>query len=166
MLLSIFNYSVKKLLNLESSFLITDTSWKNKTAIILTETFIIVINLSKTCLQAQSFFIVWNEKQIFAFLGTGSLLPRIQNLYKKNFKKTLWPLFMDGIQLPQGYSHFEEAVYFLLFSSPEISGTHFIHLATMKGWVNLGATLWFWTRDPWIGNPAPQALGHCSIKLN
>ena len=32
-------------------------------------------------------------------------------------KKTLWPLFMDGVQLPQGYSHFEEAVYFLPFSS-------------------------------------------------
>ena len=27
------------------------------------------------------------------------------------------PFFMDGIQLPQGYSHFEEAVYFLPFSS-------------------------------------------------
>ena len=26
-------------------------------------------------------------------------------------KKTLWPLFMDGVQLPQGYSHFEEAVH-------------------------------------------------------
>ena len=34
-------------------------------------------------------------------------------------KKTLWPLFMDGVQLPQGYSHFEEAVYFLPFSSQE-----------------------------------------------
>ena len=33
-------------------------------------------------------------------------------------KKTLWPLFiMDGVQLPQGYSHFEEAVHFLPFSS-------------------------------------------------
>ena len=32
-------------------------------------------------------------------------------------KKTLWPLFMYGVQLPQGYSHFEEAVYFLPFSS-------------------------------------------------
>ena len=29
-------------------------------------------------------------------------------------KKTLWPLFMDGVQL---YSHFEEAVHFLPFSS-------------------------------------------------
>ena len=32
-------------------------------------------------------------------------------------KKALWPLFMDGVQLPQGYSHFEEAVYFLPLSS-------------------------------------------------
>ena len=32
-------------------------------------------------------------------------------------KKTLWPLFMDGVQLPQGLSHFEEAVYFLPLSS-------------------------------------------------
>ena len=34
--------------------------------------------------------------------------------YWKNFfflkKTTLWPLFMDGVQLPQGYIHFEEAV--------------------------------------------------------
>ena len=32
-------------------------------------------------------------------------------------KKTLRPLFMDGVQLPQGYCHFEEAVYFLPLSS-------------------------------------------------
>ena len=30
--------------------------------------------------------------------------------FKKNF---MAPFFMDGVQLPQGYSHFEEAVYFL-----------------------------------------------------
>ena len=35
---------------------------------------------------------------------------------KKTFK-TLWPLFMDRVQLLQGYSHFEEAVYFLPLSS-------------------------------------------------
>ena len=34
--------------------------------------------------------------------------------------KTLWPLFIDGVELPQGYSHFEEAVYFLLFSSQKV----------------------------------------------
>ena len=93
---SIFNYSVKKLSNLESSFLIIDTSWKNKTPKISTKTFRMVIYLSKTFLETQSFFIVWNEKQmIFAFSGTWSregkllnlkglakLLPRIQKLYQ------------------------------------------------------------------------------------
>ena len=41
----------------------------------------------------------------------------------------------------------------LLFTTkfPEIPGTHFIELGRMKGWVDLGATQWFWTRDPWIG---------------
>ena len=32
-------------------------------------------------------------------------------------KKTLWPLFMGGVQLPQGYTYFEEIVYFLRLSS-------------------------------------------------
>ena len=43
----------------------------------------------------------------------------------------------------------------LLFAtkSPEIPGTHFIDLRRMKGWVDLGATQWFWTQDPWIRNP-------------
>ena len=38
---------------------------------------------------------------------------------------------------------------------PEIPGTHFIDLGRMNGWVDLGDTQWFWTRDPWIGNPVP-----------
>ena len=79
----------------------------------------------------------------------------LKSLLLKEEKKTLWPFFMDGVQLPQGYSYFEEAVYFLPFSFLEIPGTHFIDLGRMKGWVHLGATQWFWTRDPWIGNPAP-----------
>ena len=45
---------------------------------------------------------------------------------------------------------------------PEISGTHFINLERIKGWVNLGATRWFWTQDPWIVNPVPWQLYHCS----
>ena len=28
----------------------------------------------------------------------------------------------------------------------------------MKGWVDLVATQWFWTRDPWIGNTASSPL--------
>ena len=45
----------------------------------------------------------------------------------------------------------------LLFTTKlqEIPGTHFINLRRMKGWVNLGATQWFWTQDPWIGNQVP-----------
>ena len=43
-------------------------------------------------------------------------LRTVKNVIRQK-KKTLWPLFMDGVQLPQGYSHFEEAVYFLPLSS-------------------------------------------------
>ena len=42
--------------------------------------------------------------------------PELLNL-KTLKKKTLWPLFMDRVQLPQGLSHFEEVVYFLPLSS-------------------------------------------------
>ena len=38
---------------------------------------------------------------------------------------------------------------------PRYSGTHFIDLGRMKGWVDLGATQWFWSRDSWIRSPAP-----------
>ena len=63
---------------------------------------------------------------------------------------------MDVVQLPpkaieslQGDS--------LLFTTtfPEIPATHLTDLGKMKDWVNFGATQWFWTRDLWIGNPAP-----------
>ena len=55
--------------------------------------------------------------------------------------------------------------FFSLTKFPEIPGIHFIDLGRMKGWVNLGATQWSSTQDPKIGNPAPQPLSHCSIKL-
>ena len=48
----------------------------------------------------------------------------------KKTLKTLWPLFMDGVQLPQGYSHFEEAVYFLPFSSQKFL---VLNLSTSEG---------------------------------
>ena len=38
---------------------------------------------------------------------------------------------MDGVQLPQGYSHFEEAVYFLPLSSQKFL---VLILSTLKGW--------------------------------
>ena len=72
---------------------------------------------------------------------------------KINKKKSLWPLFTDGsitsrLEPLRGGS--------LLFTTkfPEIHGTHFTNLGRMKGWVELGVTWWFWTGEPWIGNPA------------
>ena len=55
----------------------------------------------------------------------------------------------------------------LLFTTEflESPGTRFINLGRMKGWVNLGATQWIWTRDPWIGNPEPWPVGHYSLLL-
>ena len=38
---------------------------------------------------------------------------------------------MDGVQLPQGYSHFEEAVYFLPFSSQKFL---VLILSISEGW--------------------------------
>ena len=38
---------------------------------------------------------------------------------------------MDGVQLPQGYSHFEEAVHFLLLSSQKFL---VLILSTSEGW--------------------------------
>ena len=39
---------------------------------------------------------------------------------------------MDGIQLPQGYSHFKEAVYFLPLSSQKFL---VLILSTSEGWM-------------------------------
>ena len=37
----------------------------------------------------------------------------------------------------------------------KIPDTDLIDIGSIKGWLSLGATQWFWTRDPEIGNPAP-----------
>ena len=53
----------------------------------------------------------------------------------------------------------------LLFTNkfPAISGTHFTHLGRMKGWVDLGATQWFFEHGtPGLGI---QRLDHLAIKL-
>ena len=46
-------------------------------------------------------------------------------------KKTLWHHFMDGVQLPQGQSHFEEAIHFLPLSSQKFL---VLTLSTLEGW--------------------------------
>ena len=50
-------------------------------------------------------------KKIMKKVPTPSTLPII-TCCKRVQKKTLWPLFMDGVQLPQGKSHLEKEAYF------------------------------------------------------
>ena len=51
--------------------------------------------------------------------------------------KKLWPLFMDRIQLPQGYRALREGSLLFTTEFSEIPGTHLINLRNMKSWVNL-----------------------------
>ena len=95
-MLHIFNYSVKKLSNLEWSFSMIDSTWKNKTPIRWIKTFRMVINLSKFFLQNQLFLIVWNQKQMPFFLGkVGSRETKLLN-FKRSTKtftqdtKAIW----------------------------------------------------------------------------
>ena len=59
---------MKKRLNLEWSLKNIKNTVKNKTCIILTETFKIVIHLPKTFIETQSFFIIWNQKHMIFVL--------------------------------------------------------------------------------------------------
>ena len=61
---------------------------------------------------------------------------------------------MDGVQLAQGYKATSRRQFTF----------YLIDLGKMKDLVDLGATLWFGTWNPWIGNPAPSSLSHCSMK--
>ena len=56
---------------------------------------------------------------------------RIQIHITRKLKKTLWPLFMDEVQLSQGYNHFKKAVYFLLLSSQKYLE---LLLSNSEGW--------------------------------
>ena len=74
--------------------------------------------------------------------------------FKKNFMAPFygWGSTTSRLQPLRGGS--------LLFTIqfPGISGTHFIDLGRMKGWVNLGTTQWFWTWDPF--------MFHCHFRFN
>ena len=52
-----------------------------------------------------------NFKAEFPSLKLDFLL--LSSSKRKNKKKLYGSFFMDGVQLPQGYSHFEEAIYFI-----------------------------------------------------
>ena len=93
-----------------------------------------------------------NKIGIHAFsITVHAFLSRSALVLKKNFMASFygWGSTASRLEPLRGDS--------LLFTtkSPKIPGTHFIDLRRMKWWVDLRATWWFWTLDPWIGNPAP-----------
>ena len=58
----------------------------------------------------------------------------MSNESKFNFSKTkLCPHFIDKVQLPQGQSHFDEAVYYFTTKFPDIPGSHFTDFGSMEG---------------------------------
>ena len=65
----------------------------------------------------------------------------------KEKKKTLWLLFYGWGSSASRLQPLRGGYLLYTTKSPEISGTHFIDLRRMKGWVKLGATQWFWTLD-------------------
>ena len=75
-------------------------------------------------------------------------------------RTTLWPLFMDGVHLPQGYNNFEEAVYFLPFSFQKCL---VLILSTSEGWKaesTLEPPSGFQHGTPGLGIHRPIPLGH------
>ena len=99
-------------------------------------------------IRAYSILIFWVLFTPFALKSAENLLfcvflVKICPLFTKK-TKTLWTIYGWGSTasrlkpLRGGY---------LLFVTkfPEIPGTHFIDLGRMKGWVDFGATQWFWT---------------------
>ena len=62
------------------------------------------------------------------------------NLKLLLIKKTLRPLFIDGLQLAQGYRRTTRRQFTFYFRSPRLPGTYLVNFGRMKGCVNLGAT--------------------------
>ena len=98
--------------------------------------------------------IIWNwwEKIKCKFMISWSNTQAFQYTYKKNLMVRFYEWDWTASMLQ---SHYDEAVYFSPLSSRKIPCTHLIDLGRIKDWVDLGATQWFWTREPWIRNPVP-----------
>ena len=117
------------------SFLINDTSWKNKTLILSTKTFKMMINFSKVFLQTQSFFIVWNQKQI-----KGKEVTKLQKVeqkfypeYKSYIKLHIAAVILRHLfslnPLIATYCHQKEPLGLSVFAQPKILFTQHIYIA-------------------------------------
>ena len=72
---------------------------------------------------------------------------------KKTFQKNVMALFYGWGSTTLRWEPLRGASLLFTTKFQGINGTHFINLGRMKGWVDFGATQWFWRRDPEIGNP-------------
>ena len=68
---------------------------------------------------------------------------------KEKRKVTLWPLFVDGVQLSQGYRATTRRQFIFHYSG--LPGTHLIDLGKMKDWVLLETTQCFKQGAPGLG---------------
>ena len=104
----------------------------------------------------KSFLILTNFSWFCYFLQ--NVLPLIIDFKKNNFMAPFygWGSTASRLEPLRGGS--------LLFTTkfPKIPGTLLIDLGRMNGWVDLGGTQWFWTRDPGLGI---QHLNHCREQL-
>ena len=74
-----------------------------------------------------------------------------------NFQKTLWPLFMYGVQLPQGYRATTMTQFTFPHQSPGVPATHLINLrrSTRLGvffWVKLMHSMKNRYKKHWVFN--------------
>ena len=83
----------------------------------------------------------------FAFDMLHTTAPGYKGWTLKNF---MAPFFKDRGSAASRPQPLRGGSLLFTIQFPEIRGTHFIDLGRMKGWVDLGATQWFWARDPWI----------------
>ena len=67
--------------------------------------------------------------------------PEILKLKKKLYGLFFWM----GFNCPEATGPLQGDSLLFTTKSSEIRGTHLIDLERMKGWVNIGATQWFWT---------------------
>ena len=76
--------------------------------------------------------------------------------FKKKKKKKLYgPFLWMGFSCLKASESLQGDSLLFTTRSPSVPSTNLMDPGRMKQWVDLGASQWFSTQEPWIGNPAP-----------
>ena len=96
------------------------------------------------------------ETTITIFIDNISCLKKtfMKKVFKVLFKKLYDPFLRMGFNCLKAVEPLRGGSLLRTTKFLEVLSTHLIDLGRLKGWVDLGATQWFWTRDPWIRIPA------------